>query len=107
MLTLTPSAVEAVDELLHSNPTIPAEAGLRIAATSETELSLGIAAAPAPDDQIIEQSGARVFVESATAPLVDDAELDARKEGDRVAFGLAPQGGGGALVGADNGTGPE
>jgi iron-sulfur cluster assembly protein len=93
MLTLTRSAVEAVDALLHSSPEIPDDAGLRIAPSGETELSLGIAAEPAPGDQVIEDGGARVFVDELAAPLVDDAELDAHAQGDQIAFGLSPRGG--------------
>ena len=103
MLTLTPSAVEAVDALLHSNPTIPADAGLRIASTGEAEFSLGIAPEPAPGDQVIEDGGARVFVDEQAAPLIDDAQLDAHAQGDQIAFGLAPRGGGEP---SPNGVGP-
>jgi Fe-S cluster assembly iron-binding protein IscA len=102
MLTLTPSAVDAVDALLHSNPEIPDDAGLRIASNGEAEFSLGIVAAPAPGDQVIQDGGARVFVDEAAAPLIDDAQLDAHAQGDQVAFGLSPQGG----APSPNGTGP-
>jgi Fe-S cluster assembly iron-binding protein IscA len=100
MLTLTPSAVQAVDALLHSNPEIPEDAGLRIAPTSESELSLGIVAAPAPGDQVIEDGGARVFVDEQAAPLVDGAQLDAQAQGDQIAFGLSPQDAGPSTNGA-------
>ena len=39
MLTLSESAVEAVDNLLHS-PEIPDDAGLRIRATGESQLTI-------------------------------------------------------------------
>jgi iron-sulfur cluster assembly protein len=90
MLTLSPSAVEAVDALLH-NPGVPDAAGLRIAATPSSELELGIAAEPAPDDQVIEEGDARVFVAAAVAPMLDDARLEAQTQGDQVAFALSPQ----------------
>jgi Fe-S cluster assembly iron-binding protein IscA len=90
MLTLTPSAVEAVDALLH-NPGVPDEAGLRIAATPSSELELGIAAEPEPDDQVIEEGPARVFVDATVAPLLDDARLEAQTDGNQVAFALSPQ----------------
>jgi Fe-S cluster assembly iron-binding protein IscA len=102
MLTLTPSAVQAVDALLHSNPEIPDDAGLRIAPTGESEFSLGIVSGPAPGDQIIEDGGARVFVDEQAAPLIDGAQLDAQAQGDQIAFGLAPQGAGPSA----NGPGP-
>lgn len=93
MLTLSESAVDAVDRLLHS-PGIPDDAGLRIRAAGESQLSIEIAPEPAPGDQVIGDAGARVFVDSEAAPMLDDAELDARMEGDQVAFGLTPTGGG-------------
>jgi Fe-S cluster assembly iron-binding protein IscA len=93
MLTLTPSAVEAVDGLLHSSPEVPDEAGLRIGSTGESQLTIEIVPEPAPGDQVIEEGGARVFVDSDAAPLLDNIQLDARVEGDQVAFGLAPAGG--------------
>jgi iron-sulfur cluster assembly protein len=93
MLTLTPSAVEAVDTLLQ-NPSIPDDAGLRIAATDDSHLTVGLAPAPEPGDQVIEEGGARVFVDPGAAPYIDDAQLEARAEGDQIAFGLSPQGGG-------------
>ena len=93
MLTLSESAVEAVDRLLHS-PEIPDDAGLRIRAASESQLTIELAPEPAPGDQVIEDGGARVFVDSEAAPMLDNAELNARMEGDQVAFGLTPTAGG-------------
>ncbi len=98
MLTLSPSAVEAVDSLLH-RPEVPDDAGLRISAAGESQLTIAIAPEPGPDDQVIEEGGARVFVEPEVAPMLDDVELDARTQGDQVAFGLT-------TVGGSNGAGP-
>lgn len=92
MLTLSESAVEAVDALLHM-PEIPDDAGLRIRPAGESQLTVEIAPEPAPGDQVIEEGGARVFVDSEAAPILDDVQLDARMEGDQVAFGLTPTGG--------------
>jgi iron-sulfur cluster assembly protein len=93
MLTLSPSAVEAVDNLLHM-PEMPDDAGLRLCTSGDSQLTIEIAAEPAPGDQVIEDGGARVFVDSELAPMLGNAELDARMEGDQVAFGLTPTGGG-------------
>jgi iron-sulfur cluster assembly protein len=92
MLTLSPSAVDAVDSLLH-NSDIPDDAGLRIDTAGESQFTIEIAPEPAPGDQVIEEGGARVFVDPAAAPMLDNAELDARREGDQVAFGLTDPGG--------------
>lgn len=89
MLTLSQSAVEAVDGLLH-HPEVPDDAGLRISPAGESQLTIELAAEPAPGDQVIEEGGARVFVDPDAAPMLDDAELDARDEGGQVAFGLLP-----------------
>lgn len=91
MLTLSPSAIEAVDNLLHMSE-IPDDAGLRIRSAGESELTIEIAPEPAPGDQVIEEGGARVFVDSEAAPMLDQAQLDARMQGDQVAFGLTPTG---------------
>ncbi len=91
MLTLSQSAVEAVDSLLQT-PEIPDDAGLRICPAGDSQLTVEIATEPAPGDQVIEEGGARVFVDSDAAPLLEHAELDARIEGDQIAFGLTPTG---------------
>jgi Fe-S cluster assembly iron-binding protein IscA len=92
MLTLSQSAVEVVDSLL-DRPEMPDDAGLRIRTAGDSQLTIEIASEPAPGDQVIEEGSARVFVDSDVASLVGDAELDARVEGDQVAFGLLPTGG--------------
>jgi Fe-S cluster assembly iron-binding protein IscA len=99
MLTLSPSAVEAVDSLLQ-RPDVPDEAGLRIRTAGESQLTIAIAPEPAPGDQVIEQGGARVFVEPDAVPMLDNVELEARAQGDQVAFGLTATGG------PNNGAGP-
>src|SRR5262249_34559385 len=92
MLTLSPSAVDAVDSLLR-RPEVPDDAGLRIRTAGESQLAVEIAPEPAPGDQVIEDGGARVFVDSEAAPMLDNHQLDARTEGGQVAFGLTPVGG--------------
>ena len=87
MLTLSPTAVEAVDSLLQS-PDVPDDAGLRID-TAGDQFTIKIADEPVPGDQVIEEGGARVFVDSEAAPMLDNAELHARMEGNQVAFGLS------------------
>jgi iron-sulfur cluster assembly protein len=89
MLTLSESAVEVVDTLLH-RPEVPEEAGLRILPGGESQLAVELASEPVPGDQIIEERGARVFVDSEIAPMLDNAELNAHRDGDQIAFGLTP-----------------
>lgn len=93
MLTLSPSAVDALDALLQS-PQVPDEAGLRIAAADdspEPALNVQLAPGPAPQDQVIEEGGARVFVEPTAADLLEDAQLEAQTQGDQIAFGVVPR----------------
>ena len=98
MFSLSPSAVEAVDSLLRT-PEIPDDAGLRIRVAGESELTIELAPEPAPGDQVVEEGGARVFVDSEAAPVLENVELDARMEGDQVAFGLTRTGGDGGSSG--------
>ena len=63
MLTLSRAAVEAVDGLLHTSEA-PEDAGLRIRPAGESQLTIEIAPEPAPGDQVIQDGGARVFVDA-------------------------------------------
>lgn len=98
MLTLTPSAVQAVDAILHSSDAVPDDAGLRIGTDGDAHLTVELVDEPAPGDAVIEEGGARVFVDPEVSGMLDDAQLEARAEGDQVAFGLAPQHGGDGRV---------
>jgi Fe-S cluster assembly iron-binding protein IscA len=106
MLTLSASAVEAVDSLLHSNPDVPDEAGLRILPISESELTIELAVEPEPEDQVIERGGARVFVDGEIAPMLDNAELIAREDGGQLAFGLSVPGGPSSSTANNDGSSP-
>jgi iron-sulfur cluster assembly protein len=81
MLVLTEAAAEVVKSVT-STAQAPAGAGLRIAsAAQEPEGSSGLrvttAPQPAENDQVIEASGARVFLEPQAAAYLDDKVLDA------------------------------
>jgi iron-sulfur cluster assembly protein len=104
MLTLSASAVEAVDSIL-DRPDIPDDAGLRIRAAGDSQLAVELAPEPSPGDQVIEEGRARVFVELDVAPMLDGAELDVQQDGDQVAFALRSPAGGGAAS-SENGAGP-
>jgi len=94
MLALTESAADAIREIVTA-PEVPEGAGLRIATQPGSEqaevLEVMIAAMPAENDQVMDDDGARVFVEAAAAELLDDKLLDARVEGTRVGFTLSDQ----------------
>lgn len=85
MLTLTDEATEAIQGLVGSRP----GAGLRIFPESpmangdEAQLGLSISDEPEPTDEVVEKSGAKVFLDQEVAPLVDGRTLDARPMGDQ------------------------
>jgi Fe-S cluster assembly iron-binding protein IscA len=94
MLTLTDSAVSAIRSLT-SQPDLPGETGLRIMAQGEgaPSFQLALAEGPVAGDQVVEEGGARVFLEAAAAQVLDDKALDAQvnEQGD-LAFRIADQG---------------
>jgi iron-sulfur cluster assembly protein len=92
MLTLTDSAVSAI-RTLTSQPEVPGDTGLRIMAQDEgTTFQLALAEAPAAGDQVVEEGGARVFVEPTAAAVLDDKALDAQvnEQGD-LTFRISEQ----------------
>ena len=95
MLALTESAVDAVKRIVESSEEASETAGLRLVAEQtgmEANLQLSVTRLPAEDDEVIEEEGARVFLEPAAASLLDDKVLDASIEQNRVAFMIADQG---------------
>ena len=86
MITLTEGATEAIQQLVGDRP----GAGLRIfpqqSDSDRVQLGLSIANGPQPSDEVVEDSGCQVFLDSEVAPLVDGHVLDARAEGERVEF---------------------
>ena len=69
-------------------------AGIRIAGPNDGSSQLDLAAAEAPieGDQVVEQDGARVFLEPGAARMLDDMVLDAAVQDDgSVRFTLRRQ----------------
>jgi iron-sulfur cluster assembly protein len=94
MLALTDSAVQAVRDIISSSPELDETGGLRMVAEpagTEANLQLSVVPQPAEDDEVIEEEGARVFLEPEAASLLDDKVLDARVEDNRVAFTISEQ----------------
>jgi Fe-S cluster assembly iron-binding protein IscA len=95
VLTLTDDAAEAVKTLVESFDEKADTSGLRMVAEPsglQTNLRLSVVPLPAEDDEVIEEHGARVFLEPGAASILDDKILDASIEEGRVAFTLAEQG---------------
>jgi iron-sulfur cluster assembly protein len=94
LLALTDSAVEAVKNIVSSSDEASETGGLRMVAEQagmQTNLQLSVVTLPAEDDEVIEEQGARVFLEPEAASLLDDKVLDASLEQDQVAFTIADQ----------------
>jgi len=87
LLTLTKHAQTAVRTLTRDRQA-PENAGLRITPGNEG-LELMLVAEPVPGDALIDDGGARVFVEPQVAQLLDEQTLDAQVEDGNVSFFLA------------------
>lgn len=78
MLAVTENATSVIQQLT-DRPELPDGAGLRIASSDEAQnLTVSPAGAPEEGDQVVEEGGARVFLESEAAAMLDDKVLDAR-----------------------------
>jgi Fe-S cluster assembly iron-binding protein IscA len=96
MLALTSNAQEAIEGLLSAS-SIPEGAGVRIAPPADADdtrlgqLQITVATTPSEADQVIDEAGARVFVDEAATEFLDDKILDADISGEEVSFALADQ----------------
>ncbi|GAA3192987.1 Fe-S cluster assembly protein HesB [Actinocorallia longicatena] len=95
MLTLTDTAVTVIRNLT-AQPEVADTGGLRIAPTPDTPATLAVGFTPEPlaGDQVIEEDGARVFLDPEAANALDDKVLDAEVDGNGdIAFmlGLQPE----------------
>ena len=92
MVMLTEEAADVIRMLIEA----PGAEGLRVSAAEETpkasaRLRIEIVGAPAPDDEVIEADGARLFLDSTAAQTLDDKVLHADVKGEQVHFGLLDQ----------------
>jgi iron-sulfur cluster assembly protein len=94
MLTLTESAKEMVRDMV-SAENAPEGSGLRIVAAHGEDggpaLSLELATEPAQGDQVLDDEGARVFLEQEAASLLDNKILTTERHDDHYHFGLEDQ----------------
>jgi Fe-S cluster assembly iron-binding protein IscA len=90
MLTLTENAVAVIRNLTDQQE-VPDGAGLRIATDpSAGALTLSLAEAPLDGDEVLDKSGARLFLDAEAATLLDDKALDAAVDPQgAVQFGFA------------------
>jgi iron-sulfur cluster assembly protein len=92
MIAVTDNAATVIRDLT-SQGEVPEGAGLRIAADAmEGSLTLSLAPAPEEGDQVVDAAGARLFLDSDAAVMLDDKELDAAvDQGGSVQFAVAEQ----------------
>jgi iron-sulfur cluster assembly protein len=92
MLTLTENASTIVQAI--TSQTEGEDAGLRITQQAEDAGNFGVSTAdgPEPGDQVVEQAGAKVYLEPQAAEVLDDKILDAGvDEAGNVQFALGEQ----------------
>ena len=93
MLTMTKDARVAIVGLVE--PTYRAGVRISLAPSPSNgagpQLGLELAPEPVPGDLIVEEDGARVFIEESVATLLEDATLDVRvdDEAQQVDFYLS------------------
>jgi Fe-S cluster assembly iron-binding protein IscA len=96
MLVLTEAAAEVVKSVTDT-PQAPDGTGLRISQSAQepgnaNALELAAAAEPAINDQVVETSGARVFLDPQAAVYLSDKVLDAQVDAEgQVRFMLGTQ----------------
>lgn len=78
MLTLTNNAALVITSIT-DRPEVPDGSGIRIAADVDDMNSLELVVAPTPTDgdKVVEERGARVFLEPNASTMLDDMVLDA------------------------------
>lgn len=93
MLTLTDTASTVVKTIAAQSPGAE-DGGLRIsdAAGESANFAVAVAPTPEPTDAVVEQDGARVFLDVSASVALDDKVLDASvDENGAVSFALASQ----------------
>ncbi len=92
MLSLTEQAKEVIKGIVEE---VGPEAGLRITASGEgngdNALDFDLAPAPGEGDEVVEDDGAKVFLDEAAAAVLADKTLDVEEHGDHFHFSLGEQ----------------
>ncbi len=93
MLTLTENATTVIKSITGADAA-PSDAGVRISQQDPAgaELALNTAESPEPGDAVVEDRGARVFLDEGAAQSLDDKVLDAAVDQQGgVEFTVIPQ----------------
>jgi iron-sulfur cluster assembly protein len=95
VLTLTENATTVIKSITGADAA-PSDAGVRISQQDPAgaQLALNTAEAPQPGDAVVEDRGARVFLDEGAAHSLDDKVLDAAVDAQgAVEFTVIPQAG--------------
>lgn len=81
MLTVTGNAAAAINALT-SKPNLPDDSGLRLSPAQGDTKNIELTVTPAPEtsDDVVEEQGARVFLEPNVSTALDDLMLDAEAD---------------------------
>jgi iron-sulfur cluster assembly protein len=80
MLTLTENAVAVIRDITGQRE-VPTGAGLRIAPDVSGSLNLSVSPEPQPGDEVVDEGGARLFLDQEAAPMLADKALDVSVDG--------------------------
>ncbi|MFE9958042.1 HesB/IscA family protein [Micromonospora sp. NPDC005299] len=84
MLTMTDNAVLVIRDLANQQD-VAEEGGLRIAADTDAgSLSIELVEQPAQGDQVIDDQGARIFLDADAAELLNGTSVDATVDDEGV-----------------------
>jgi iron-sulfur cluster assembly protein len=81
MLTLTDQATSAVKTITAQFPDVSGGVRIQGSGAPESEFQLSVVPGPQPADAVVENDGARVFLDSDAAIVLDDRVLDAQVDG--------------------------
>jgi Fe-S cluster assembly iron-binding protein IscA len=91
MLTLTETAQTVITGIVGQSDAADT-AGLRISSAENDELNVGVAPTPEDGDAVVDESGARVFLDATAVLALNDKVLDAAPDdAGRVTFTIAEQ----------------
>lgn len=89
MLTLTDTAKAAIAEIV-SQAGLPEGGGVRISLTDAEQIEMALSPQPEAGDEVVDESGARVFVTQSAGSALTGHTLDAEQTEDGVGFALRP-----------------
>ncbi|MEU0155942.1 MULTISPECIES: iron-sulfur cluster biosynthesis family protein [Micromonospora] len=92
MLTMTENAILVIRDLANQQDVAEA-GGLRIAADTDAgSLSIELVEQPIQGDQVVDNQGARIFLDSDAAELLNDTSMDATVDDEGIVqFGFTEQ----------------